>query len=100
MTIHWKALEEHFLMVPLIFRLDLWGENALSEFFSKNFSVASFTYGDLEFEKDVTVDYLYSSDVVTYDDAVENSKHYGEGWTLMNQLGHPFVVQKMFKLAV
>jgi hypothetical protein len=30
MTIHWKALEEHFLMVPLVFM-----ENAFSEFFSK-----------------------------------------------------------------
>jgi hypothetical protein len=29
MTIHWKALEEHFLMVP-------WENNPFSEFFSKN----------------------------------------------------------------
>jgi hypothetical protein len=36
MTIRWKALEEHFLMVPLIFRFThLRGKNAFSEFFSK-----------------------------------------------------------------
>jgi hypothetical protein len=29
MTIHWKALEEHFLMVPLDFRLIFMGKNAL-----------------------------------------------------------------------
>jgi hypothetical protein len=31
MTIHWKALEEHLLMVPLVFR----GENIFSEFFAE-----------------------------------------------------------------
>jgi hypothetical protein len=35
MTIHWKALEEHFLMVPLVFRFyHFRGKNAFSEFFS------------------------------------------------------------------
>jgi hypothetical protein len=39
MTIHWKALEEHFLMVPLVFRFNHFrGENAFSELFSKNLS--------------------------------------------------------------
>jgi hypothetical protein len=34
MTIHWKALEEHFLMVPLVFQFNhFWGENAFSDFF-------------------------------------------------------------------
>jgi hypothetical protein len=34
MTIHWKALREHFLMVPLAFRFNQFqGENAFSEFF-------------------------------------------------------------------
>jgi hypothetical protein len=36
MTIHWKALEEHFLMVP--FDSMVFGENAFSEFFPKNLS--------------------------------------------------------------
>jgi hypothetical protein len=37
MTIHWKALEEHFLMVPFVFRFTHFlGKNAFSEFFSKN----------------------------------------------------------------
>jgi hypothetical protein len=36
MTIHWRALEEHFLMVPLVFRFNhFWREKALSEFFSE-----------------------------------------------------------------
>jgi hypothetical protein len=39
MTIHWKAHEEHFLMVPLVFRFNhfgiILGENAFSEFFSQ-----------------------------------------------------------------
>jgi hypothetical protein len=36
MTIHWKALEEHFLMVPLVFGFTLfWGKNIFSELFSK-----------------------------------------------------------------
>jgi hypothetical protein len=35
MTIHWKALEEHFLMVPLVIRFNHLG-NAFSEFFSEN----------------------------------------------------------------
>jgi hypothetical protein len=36
MTIHWKALEEHFLMVPLVFRFNNFQvKNAFSEFFSK-----------------------------------------------------------------
>jgi hypothetical protein len=36
MTIHRKAIEEHFLMVPLVFRFNhFWEENAFSEFFSK-----------------------------------------------------------------
>jgi hypothetical protein len=34
MTIHWKALEKHFMMVPLIIRFDFQGENAFSEYFS------------------------------------------------------------------
>jgi RNAse (barnase) inhibitor barstar len=37
LTIHWKALEEHFLMVPLDFRFNHFQEkNAFSEFFSKH----------------------------------------------------------------
>jgi hypothetical protein len=36
MTIHWKAIEEHFLTVPLVFRFNHFRrENAFSEFFSK-----------------------------------------------------------------
>jgi hypothetical protein len=35
MTIHWKGLEEHFLMVPLVFRFNHFGEIKFSEFFSK-----------------------------------------------------------------
>jgi hypothetical protein len=39
MTIHWKGVEEHFLMVPLVFRfIRFWGEKAFSEFFSNNLS--------------------------------------------------------------
>jgi hypothetical protein len=39
-TIHWNALEEHFLMVPLVFRFNhFWGKNAFSEFFSIKNSV-------------------------------------------------------------
>jgi hypothetical protein len=35
MTIHWKALEEHFLMVTFVFRFTHFrGKNAFSEFFS------------------------------------------------------------------
>jgi hypothetical protein len=37
MTIHWKAIEEHILMVPFLFRLFFRG-NAFSEFFSTNAS--------------------------------------------------------------
>jgi hypothetical protein len=37
MTIHWKALEEHFLMVPFVFHFNHFqGENVFSEFVSKN----------------------------------------------------------------
>jgi hypothetical protein len=36
MTIHWKALEEHFLMVLLVLRLNcLVGNGEFSELFSK-----------------------------------------------------------------
>jgi hypothetical protein len=37
-TIHWKALEEHFLMVPLVFRVAHFraGNAAFSEFFLRN----------------------------------------------------------------
>jgi hypothetical protein len=36
MTIHWKALEEHFLMVPDVFRSNQFGEeNAFSKYVSK-----------------------------------------------------------------
>jgi hypothetical protein len=31
MTIHWKALVEHFLMVPLVFPDSFSGENAFSQ---------------------------------------------------------------------
>jgi hypothetical protein len=38
MTIHWKGLDEHFLMVPLLgisFSIQtIWGESQFSEFFS------------------------------------------------------------------
>jgi hypothetical protein len=35
MTSHWKALDEHFLMVPVVFRSNhFWGENAFSDLFS------------------------------------------------------------------
>jgi hypothetical protein len=34
MTIHWKALEEHFLMLPLVFDSTILGENS----FKKNLS--------------------------------------------------------------
>jgi hypothetical protein len=40
MTIHWKALEEQFLMLPLFLRFThFWGKNAFSEFFLKKTSV-------------------------------------------------------------
>jgi hypothetical protein len=35
MTIHWKAVEENFLMDPLLFRFNFWRRNTFSEFFSK-----------------------------------------------------------------
>jgi hypothetical protein len=36
MTIHWKALEEHVLIVPIVFLSShFWGTNAFSEFFQK-----------------------------------------------------------------
>jgi hypothetical protein len=36
MTIHWEALEEHFLMVPLFFRfIHFWGNNLFSELFAR-----------------------------------------------------------------
>jgi hypothetical protein len=35
MTIHWKALEEHFLIEPLVFHFNHFWKNAFSEFFSK-----------------------------------------------------------------
>jgi hypothetical protein len=36
MTIHWKALEQHFLMVPLVFWFThFWGKNIFFEFFPK-----------------------------------------------------------------
>jgi hypothetical protein len=39
MTIHWKALEKHFLMVTLVFRFtEFLGKSIFSEFFSKNLS--------------------------------------------------------------
>jgi hypothetical protein len=39
MTIHWKALEEHFMMVPFIFRFNHFlGKNTFSEFFSQKTS--------------------------------------------------------------
>jgi hypothetical protein len=40
MTIHWNALEEHFLLVPIVFfeSTSFLGGNAFSEFFSKNLS--------------------------------------------------------------
>jgi hypothetical protein len=42
MTIHWKGLEEHFLMVhvPLVLRFNhFWGEIPFSEFFSQKTSI-------------------------------------------------------------
>jgi hypothetical protein len=38
MTIHWKALKEHFAMVPLVFAIHpFFGDkNEFSEFFSKS----------------------------------------------------------------
>jgi hypothetical protein len=44
MTIHWKALEEHFLMVPLVFQLKPFSGYAFSEFFSL-YSMLSFQGG-------------------------------------------------------
>jgi hypothetical protein len=39
MAIHWKALEEHVLMVPLAFLFNHFREeDAFSEFFSQNLS--------------------------------------------------------------
>jgi hypothetical protein len=38
MTIHWKALEEHFLVVRLVFGFNNVREDPFSEFFSKNLS--------------------------------------------------------------
>ncbi|XP_064652041.1 uncharacterized protein LOC135502852 [Lineus longissimus] len=60
----------------------------------------SYTYGDLEFSKKVTVEFRYSSDLLTYNDAAKECQSLGEGWTLMNQVALPFVVQKMFALVV
>jgi hypothetical protein len=43
MTIHWKALEEHFLMVTLVSLFNHFPEkNAFSEFFSKKLSLESY----------------------------------------------------------
>jgi hypothetical protein len=39
MTIHWKALGKHFLMVPLVVRFSFRGINAFSVFASENLSV-------------------------------------------------------------
>jgi hypothetical protein len=39
MTIHWKALEEHFLMVPLFCSVLPFGSDAFSDFFSPKISV-------------------------------------------------------------
>jgi hypothetical protein len=36
MTIHWKALEEHFLMGQLVLLFDIGEKNAFSEFSKKN----------------------------------------------------------------
>jgi hypothetical protein len=37
MTIHWKDLQRHFLMVTLVFQFThSWGKIKFSEFFSKN----------------------------------------------------------------
>jgi hypothetical protein len=58
MTIHWKALEENILMVPLIFRFNHFGD-ALSEFFSRNlgpYRIKSNTsLDDLSLEVEVVV---------------------------------------------
>jgi hypothetical protein len=36
MTIHWKALKEHFLKLPLVFQFNHFqGKNAFSEYFFK-----------------------------------------------------------------
>jgi hypothetical protein len=36
MTIHWKGLEGHFLMVPLVFQFNHFrGKDSFSEFFSQ-----------------------------------------------------------------
>jgi hypothetical protein len=40
MTIHWNALEDHFVTVPLVFLFyHHWGEKSFSDFFSKKNSV-------------------------------------------------------------
>jgi hypothetical protein len=36
MTIHWKAIDDHLLMVPSVFHFNhFWVKNAFSEFFSE-----------------------------------------------------------------
>jgi hypothetical protein len=40
MTIHWKGLEEHFLIV-----FQFLGKNAFSEFFPKNLRPGDFPFG-------------------------------------------------------
>jgi hypothetical protein len=43
MTIHWKALQEHILMVTLVFWIQPFlEENAFSEFFSKTLVLKEF----------------------------------------------------------
>jgi hypothetical protein len=41
MTIQWEALEEHFLMVPLVFQFNYFQGNAFSEFFAKKHHLKS-----------------------------------------------------------
>jgi hypothetical protein len=49
-TIHWKALEEHFLMVPLVFWFNHFrGKKAFSEFFSKVLWKVRKQYGNFHF---------------------------------------------------
>jgi hypothetical protein len=44
MTIYWKALQKHFLMVPLFFRfIHFRGKDPFSEVFSKNLSANCWT---------------------------------------------------------
>jgi hypothetical protein len=61
MTIHRKALEEHFLMTTLAFRfIHSQGKDTFSEFFSKNFSPKVLTVNTVSTVYEGQLDMYYS----------------------------------------